>query len=165
MTSLPSQPGTWQSGYELGRTIGVGLALTVLIWGIGKCISVGRRTGVNRPALIALMMVLLGWLVGVVLTRGAQSPAVAVPILMGGCAIVAVLGLTEVILAIVVLRQLRRGPQAFRQGRSQARWACLLGVLVPAFLVLGTTEQLRRSPETRETFALRSACDEACHVR
>jgi hypothetical protein len=133
----------WQASHDLGMKFGAGLAAIVLIWGAFKCSLIARRDGANRPAIFALMIALMSWLMSILVFAAMQQAALTPTLQLAAVAIVMASLLGALLMAIVGLVQIRRAPAAFLHGRTQGRWACVLCVLVSVMFLFGMTGAMR----------------------
>lgn len=123
--------------------------LILVLAGVLKCRQIARRPGANRKGVRSLECFL--WFVVLSFVWGGFSHLYAperVPFaistaLLVGCG---VLLIGSVLLAVAGLREGRRHPGAFTQGRSQAIWGLVLSGLFGVALVRGTIERARERP-------------------
>jgi hypothetical protein len=95
--------------------------------GIGACAQLLPRPGVNRPGVVALMLVFAGWMLVVLgnLAKRAQGPSGHASLLLFVAAVLAMVG--AILLGCVAL--VRHDRAAHTQGRGQAVAGILLGLL------------------------------------
>ena len=120
---------TESAAEEAGRQFGFLLWTVVCVIGLIKCISIARRPRTSTVCVVALTLVLTTWLTTQFLRWLMNSMEFDRATRLGFGGIILILILSSIILAIVGLAQYKNSPHDYNQGRSQAVWAIILGMM------------------------------------
>ncbi|MDB6136089.1 MAG: hypothetical protein JWM59_4332 [Verrucomicrobiales bacterium] len=136
--------------YSDGRLIVPGVVMLLLTAGILKLASILRRPQVNRLCVLALLIVLGGWLVMTIAET--MRNLLGMPVLVSGLAGLTGAGalLVSLVMAIIGLAQERSRPGEYVQGKRQGITAVILSILLlgafGAGLWIGITNKYRAGP-------------------
>lgn len=139
-------PAPASSAYQLGQFLGTGFVLLLACAALLKCLQVLRRPTTDKRCLTALLLIVVAWLVSLIpqlveRALGLEVPALGIVAGLLMCLLV----MAAVVLAILGLATFDR--ERHRQGRAQAIWALVLGVLfglgVLTYSVIGLRQKLQ----------------------
>ncbi len=116
------------------------IMVLALFAGIAKCWSISRRPMTNAKCVLALQLVLVGWLIWVGCL--CLSTVLRTPLPFLGVVSLTSSGiiLSAAVLAVVGLREYSRGRGCFGQGRVQAVSALIASLLITVFPILVLVE-------------------------
>ncbi len=135
---------TESAAEEAGRQFGFLLWTVVCVIGLIKCISIARRPRTSTVCVVALTLVLTTWLTTQFLRWLMNSMEFDRATRLGFGGIILILILSSIILAIVGLAQYKNSQHEYNQGRSQAVWAIILGMILFSAFGYGFTKGLRQ---------------------
>lgn len=122
------------SARATGQVIGLFFWGSIILWGLIKCFAMLRRPTVCKPCVVALSLVLIGWMFSSAsFAVGNWFPEVARVISIVGAAAVLFFLLAAIILGIVGLALY--DIKIHTQGRAQAVWAIVLSCLFVAVVI------------------------------
>ncbi len=133
------------TAYDAGRITGQLVAVLVLLLGVLKCWTISRRSATNAKCVLALMLLLLGWLVAAVASMLlGRNPDLRVVYGLFGLAMLGLI-LAALVLAILGLAEYANARERYTQGRAQAIWALVLCGVFGCFAVAGVLRGAMRS--------------------
>lgn len=143
-----------------------GTVLVVCLFGLGmiKCVSIMRRPTTSKPCVLALLLLLAGWMASSLLSTVRMfSNELEGPVLIVGSLGVIVILLVALILAILGLTTYDK--TRFRQGRAQAVWTIVLASLILIGVGVSTGRRLVQSYGVPLPAAERVAEGKAMEIR
>lgn len=117
-----------QRDWEIGQIFGLLFWSLLMLIGVIKCWGRARQPGVSRPCVMALALVLFGWMIRcLMVANGLWTPQATLVSTAVGVVAVAGLGLAAIVLAVQGL--LLYDGKVHRHGRKHAVWAIVLALI------------------------------------
>lgn len=126
--------------YQFGRAIP--FILTSI--GIVKCAQIMRRPTTNTKGVLALMLLLIGWLIAMAAGIAAKGIGESRQLLAIAGLLALVSAVAGVVLAIIAITEMRTQPGRYNQGMKQAVWSLLLSVCIVGLTGAGVYRGMQR---------------------